>query len=118
LLELLGAAFCELISELLVEVELLGAAAPELGAAALFCALISELLVEVELLGAAALELGAAALFCALISELLVELVLLLGGVLLCELMLPCVPTPLELAASEGVAVEGGVFWVWAAELP
>jgi hypothetical protein len=96
-----AALFCALTSELDVLVELLGAAA-------LLCAFISELEVAVELL------LGAAALLCALISELLV---LLLGGVvelvaveedgvwlellmlLWSEVVVPWLPTPLELAA-------------------
>jgi hypothetical protein len=111
--------FCAFTS---LEVALLGALA------LLLCVLASELVellggvLEAELLGAAA------ALFCALMSELLVVEVLveLLGaGVVLCALMLlwsevveaPVLPTPLELAACEGVAVDGGVFWVCAAVL-
>lgn len=80
--------------------ELLGAAALLLGEVALLCALMSELLVEEEALGGFEVELlGAAALLCALM--LWSEVVLL-----------PVLPTPLELAASEGVADDGGVLWV------
>ena len=86
--------------------ELLGAAALLLGEVALLCATMSELLVEEEALGGFEVELlGAAVLLCALM--LWSEVVLL-----------PVLPTPLELAASEGVADDGGVFCVWAAELP
>jgi hypothetical protein len=103
------------MSELLVEL---------LGAAALLWALVSGLVVEP--LGAAAeLLLWEVALLCELMSELLVEEVelggfaeLLGAAVLLCPLILlwsevvlaPVLPTPLELAACDGVAEDGGVF--------
>jgi hypothetical protein len=80
-----------------------------------------------ELLGLVALELGEVALLCELMSELLVEVEevelggfaeLLGAAVLLCPLMLlwfevvlaPVLPTPLELAACDGDAEDGGVF--------
>jgi hypothetical protein len=112
------ALFCALTSP---DVELLGVLA------LLLCALVSELVAEL-LGGVVEVELLGAALFCALISELLVVEVLveLLGAAaLFCALVLlwsevveaPVLPTPLELAACEGVAVDGGVFCVCAAVL-
>jgi hypothetical protein len=79
--------------------------------------------VVVELLGAAALELllGDVAL-CALMSEVLLLVVLPVAGGVWLALLVPVwladAPTPLELADWDGVALDGGVFWVWAAELP
>jgi len=113
------ALFCALTS---LDVELLGVLA------LLLCALVSELVAEL-LGGVVDVVLLGAAFFCALISEVLVVEVLvelLLGAAaLFCALMLlwsevveaPVLPTPLELAACEVVAVDGGVFWVCAAAL-
>jgi hypothetical protein len=72
-----GALLCALISELLMEPALLGAAALE---AALFCALTSPALLEVP---------GAGALLCALISELLMEPALLGAAALWSEAVAP-----------------------------
>ena len=73
----------------------------------MFCA-ISELpwAAALELGAAAALELGAMSEL--LVVVVVVEVVVLLGGVLLCELMLPCA----ELSDCVGLAVTGGVLAV------
>jgi hypothetical protein len=94
---------CALIS--LVVEELLGAAA-----ALLFWALMSELVLDLDALESAGGLVLLVVLLWALISEVL-------AGVWLAEAE-PEYPTPLELAACDGVAVDGGVFWVWAAALP